>query len=349
MKKIRVALVGGFYGTGKTTTIIQLGKKLSEEGKRVVVITNDKGVINVDGEVIKSLGFEAADITGGCICYYLDRVSEVVENISKNFIPDLIFIEPVAYFLPSKLYEDLRRELGEKLDISPITILVDGLVLLHYNQEGKELSYVESRQIEDAEVVVINKIDSVPQEKIPVIEKMVRDINPRARLMNISAKKGTGLDRLFEVLLYKKHEVVPAVTLTVIKNFVKSLTEIGERGEQYSIKADEILTESKVKNFLRDLLEGIGKKVNDVGGEISHLKSYIGDGGYFIKASLVRLGQEVDFVGDIKVLSSGRIIINAIGRGLPDDFLYGLMVKTLQETAPRYGIDFRLEKNKKNF
>jgi len=139
MEKIRVALMGGFYGTGKTITIIQMGKKLSEEGKRVAVITNERGAINVDGEVIKSLGFEAVDITGGCICFYLNRVSEIVETISKKFIPDIIFIEPVAYFLPSKLYEDLGRELGEKLDVAPITILVDAPQLLQYSREGREL------------------------------------------------------------------------------------------------------------------------------------------------------------------------------------------------------------------
>ncbi|MCP8323306.1 MAG: hypothetical protein L6N96_03915 [Candidatus Methylarchaceae archaeon HK02M2] len=343
MNKIRVALIGGFYATGKTTTIVRLGKKLSEEGKRVAVITNDKGVINVDGEVIKSLGFEAVDITGGCICYYLDRVSEVVKTISKKFIPDIILIEPVAYFLPSKLYEDLGKELSEKLDVAPITILVDGSQLVQYDQEGKELPFIESRQIEDAEVVLINKIDLVPPDKIQIIEKIVQEINPRARLIKMSAKTGTNLDELFDIVLHGKHEVVPAVTMTVIKTFARSVTEIGERGEQYTINAKEILTESKVKNFLRDLLEGIGKKVQDTEAEISHLKAYVSDGVFFIKASLVRLGQEVDFVSNIKGLSSGRIIINAIGRGLPDDFLYGLMVKTLQETAPRYGIVFRLE------
>ena len=55
MYKIRVALIGGFYGSGKTSTIIQIGKKLSDEGKRVAIITNDKGVINVDERIIKSL------------------------------------------------------------------------------------------------------------------------------------------------------------------------------------------------------------------------------------------------------------------------------------------------------
>ncbi|MCP8307047.1 MAG: hypothetical protein H3Z49_08140 [archaeon] len=341
MEKIRVALIGGFYGTGKTTTIIQMGKKLSGEGKRVAVITNDKGVINVDGEVIKSLGFEAEDITGGCICFYLDRVSEVVDTITKKFIPDIMFIEPVAYFLPSKLYEDLGRELGEKLEVAPITILIDGPQLLHYSQHGTELPYIESRQIEDAEVVVINKIDLVPPDKIPFIEKMVREINPRARLMTMSAKTGMGLNELLDVVLHGRHEVFPTVTMTVVKSFARSVTEIGWRGEQYTITSERALSESDVKNFLRDLLRGIGEKVIGAGGEVNHIKAFIGNEGFFLKASLVRLGQEVDFVGDIKSLSSGRIVINAIGRGLPDDFLYNLIIKTLQEVAPRYKVKFK--------
>lgn len=44
MKKVRIASIGGFYGVGKTTTIMEIGKKLSGEGKRVAVVSNLKPV-----------------------------------------------------------------------------------------------------------------------------------------------------------------------------------------------------------------------------------------------------------------------------------------------------------------
>jgi len=84
MKKVRIAIIGGFYGVGKTTTIMEIGRKLSQEGKRVAVVSNDKGAINVDGEMTKRLGFEAEEITGGCVCFYLDHLGYIIDTITER-------------------------------------------------------------------------------------------------------------------------------------------------------------------------------------------------------------------------------------------------------------------------
>ena len=61
-----------------------IGKKLSQEGKRVAVVSNDKGAINVDGEMTKRLGFEAEEITGGCVCFYLDHLGYIIDTITER-------------------------------------------------------------------------------------------------------------------------------------------------------------------------------------------------------------------------------------------------------------------------
>jgi|GEM_PF-5605428 hypothetical protein len=76
------------------------------------------------------------------------------------------------------------------------------------------------------------------------------------------------------------------------------------------------------------------------GGELNHIKAFISNEG-FIKASLVNLYQGVDFFGNVKDLSKGRIVLNVIGRGLPDDLSYSLITKTLQEVAPKYEVGFK--------
>jgi len=243
MEKVRIASIGGFYGVGKTTTIMEMGKRLSGEGKRVAVVSNDRGAINVDGEMTKSLGFEVEEITGGCVCFYLDHLRYIIDTITDRFVPDLLFLEPVAYFLPSKLYDDLERKFGEALDLAPVVILVDAPRLSSYQGHTEKLPFPESRQIEDAEVVVINKIDLVSPDSLPAIRTIVQHINPRARLIMMSAKMGSGLDELSNIVLQGRHESIPLATMTVFKTFARSVTEIGERGERYAIEVEPFIPE----------------------------------------------------------------------------------------------------------
>ena len=326
---------------GKTTTIMELGKKLSGEGKRVAVVSNDKGAINVDGEVTKRLGFEAEEITGGCVCFYLDHLGYIIDTITERFVPDLLLLEPVAYFLPSKLYDDLDRKFGETLDLAPVIILVDAPRLLSYQGHTDKLPFPESRQIEDAEVVVINKMDLVSPDEFPAIRAIIQHINPRARLLMMSAKTGTGLDELSGIVLQGRHEVVPVATMTVFKTFARSVAEIGERGEQYGIEVEHTLGESELKDFLRHLLMGIAEKVLAMEGEINHIKAFISDESFFLKASLVSLEQGVDFTGDIESLNGGRMVVQAIASKLPDDLLYNMIIGTIQQVAPTYGVKFK--------
>ena len=326
---------------GKTTTIMEIGKKLSGEGKRVAVVSNDKGAINVDGEMTKSLGFEVEEITGGCVCFYLDHLGYIIDTITDRFVPDLLFLEPVAYFLPSKLYDDLERKFGETLDLAPVVILVDAPRLSSYQGHIEKLPFPESRQIEDAEVVVINKTDLVSPDSLPSIRAVIQHINPRARLIMMSAKTGTGLDELSSVILQGRHESIPLATMTVFKTFARSVTEIGERGERYAIEVERSLDEPDVKDFLRHLLTGIAEKVVGMEGEINHIKAFISDESFFLKASLVSLDQGVDFIGDIKSLGGGRMVVQAIASKLPEDLLYNMINGTIQEVAPRYGVRFK--------
>ncbi|GAF70436.1 unnamed protein product, partial [marine sediment metagenome] len=183
--------------------------------------------------------------------------------------------------------------------------------------------------------------DLVAPDKLPAIRTIIQHINPRARLIMMSAKTGMGLDELSSIVLQGRHEFLPVVTMTVFKTFARSVTEIGERGERYAIEVERPLSESEVKNFLRHLLLGIAEKVRGMEGEINHIKAFISDESFFLKASLVSLDQEVDFVGDINSLSSGRIVVHVIASKLPEDILYNMIIRTIEQVAPRYGVKFK--------
>ena len=68
MSKARYLMLGGFLGAGKTTAVAKLAERLTAQGHRVGLITNDQGKELVDTAMLRSRGFATEEIPGGCFC-----------------------------------------------------------------------------------------------------------------------------------------------------------------------------------------------------------------------------------------------------------------------------------------
>src|ERR1044071_4676087 len=66
--KARYIMIGGFLGSGKTPSVARLAQRLTDQGRRVGLITNDQGSGLVDTAMLRSRGFATEEIPGGCFC-----------------------------------------------------------------------------------------------------------------------------------------------------------------------------------------------------------------------------------------------------------------------------------------
>jgi len=130
--KRRIAGIGGFLGSGKTTLIIELGKKLASEGKKVAIITNDQGENLVDTNLVRDYGFAVTEIVGGCICCrfpdFITHIHEMVHDAN----PYVILAEPVGSCtdLLATVYAPLRKYYEGEFNLAPFTVLIDASTLL---------------------------------------------------------------------------------------------------------------------------------------------------------------------------------------------------------------------------
>lgn len=93
---IRLGIIGGFLGAGKTTLILNLAKKYREQGLKIGIVTNDQGSELVDTEFLRSEGFSVVEVEGGCFCCNFDLFTEKIEGLAEANIPDIILAEPVG-------------------------------------------------------------------------------------------------------------------------------------------------------------------------------------------------------------------------------------------------------------
>ena len=95
-------------------------------------------------------------------------------------------IEPTGIAFPHVIKDEIElMNLGEQVKIAPLVTLIDGSRFKHLMKEVKEFAM---RQIIDAEILVINKVDLIEPIRLPIIEASVQQLNPKARVVLLSGR-----------------------------------------------------------------------------------------------------------------------------------------------------------------
>ena len=94
--KARYIMIGGFLGAGKTTAVGKLAARLTKQGLRVGLITNDQGRNLVDTAMLRSQGFATEEIPGGCFCCRFNSLVEAAHRLTEQSRPQVFIAEPVG-------------------------------------------------------------------------------------------------------------------------------------------------------------------------------------------------------------------------------------------------------------
>ena len=205
----RYIMIGGFLGAGKTTAVARLARHLTDQGKRVGLICNDQSSGLVDTTLLRSKGFSVEEITGGCFCCRFNSLLEAAENLTQASRPDLFLAEPVGSCtdLVATVSYPLRRIYGDRFSVAPLSVMIDPtraariLGLAEGRSFSDKVTYVYRKQLEEADLIVVNKCDAHPPA---FLERLVSEISktfPRAQALICSAKDGTGVDAWFEAVV----------------------------------------------------------------------------------------------------------------------------------------------------
>ena len=120
-------MIGGFLGSGKTTAVGRLAKRLSDQGLRVGLITNDQGRNLVDTAMLRAQGFPTEEIPGGCFCCRFNSLVEAAGKLTASNKPEVFIAEPVGSCtdLVATVTYPLRRLYGQNFTVAPVSVLVD--------------------------------------------------------------------------------------------------------------------------------------------------------------------------------------------------------------------------------
>ena len=209
---VPITLLTGYLGAGKTTLINHI--LTNQEGYKVAVIVNDIGEINIDAELIQKGGVVKEEnnnlvpLSNGCICCTLnvDLMKQIVELIKSGKF-DYILIEASGICEPLPIAQSIYalQEQAKSYGIPPICRL-DNLVtvvdaarlvyefgagdsLVKENIGEEDIENLLIQQIEFCNTIVINKVDCVSKEELENVKRVVRALQPSAKIIETNYAK----------------------------------------------------------------------------------------------------------------------------------------------------------------
>jgi len=314
---MKIILLSGFLGSGKTTSVIRIGKYLKNKGYSVAVLVNDIGDVGVDGQVISENGLESKEMPRGCICCTLKYALEAnISLVQTQYNPDVLLIEPTGVAFPHRIKEQIEKmDFGPEVSIGPILSILDGSKFDVIMKHSKD-SVV--KQTKDADIILLNKRDLIETEKLPGIAAAIKEMNPNARLFLLSLKEEDGLFlKLMDMLEAELQDIVPYLRVQENKELQSceaistASCEVDEDedfdhfnvssyAESYDI--DNSLDQETATSLALDVMHSIKRGVARLNPEfLGHLKMFLQTETVSLRVSITSFRDEPE----IELINSG--------------------------------------------
>ena len=283
MDKTKIDIISGFLGCGKTTFI----KKIIEEASdfsNTVIIENEFGEVNIDGNLLRRHGVNVKEITAGCICCSVSGdFDKSIREIKDKFQPERIIIEPSGI---GKL-SDISSICMSYPDLFEINKMITILDITKYFMYLNNFGEFYSDQIEHSNTILFSRLNMKDKMGIDLsaIKDSIKELNHHVHIIDKEWNEFSSLDLLESKLDGPKDHKTSGCHGHILDAFSDSSCGCGHNHEDHdhhhgtcshshdhdscghdhthkhssdefsniSIKVTEAMTEEKLENLLKTL------------------------------------------------------------------------------------------------
>ncbi|MDE2397244.1 MAG: GTP-binding protein [Burkholderiales bacterium] len=179
-------LVGGYLGAGKTTLVNHLLRHAG--GRRIAVLVNDFGKVEIDAALIESRAETVISLAGGCLCCSFgdDLVGTLNGLAAGDPRPDALLIELSGVALPGSVARTVRLAPG--VEVAGILVLADAAEIRRQAADPYVGDTVR-QQLAEADWVLANKPDLAGDAAQRELPGWLATVAPRARVLVCAAEQ----------------------------------------------------------------------------------------------------------------------------------------------------------------
>jgi G3E family GTPase len=179
-------LLTGFLGAGKTTTLNRVLTR--QHHRRIGVIVNELGRIDIDTKLIKARAGDVMELAGGCVCHEVRVQSELwaaIDEVVKRSRAELVLLETTGIAEPWSIIDGLEAlPAGQApAHAAGVICVVDaeaGAAQLDRHEEARA-------QVEAADRVLLTKLDLAAPEAVVALHRALAQRNPAAERASFPA------------------------------------------------------------------------------------------------------------------------------------------------------------------
>lgn len=364
--KVRLFVVGGFLGSGKTTALTALADRFTRQGFRVAMITNDQTDGLVDSEIVRTRGIHYREISGACFCTRFRDFLQTADTLFQEIRPHVILAEPVgsAADLIATVIKPLHMYARERYAVMPLTVLVDPTRLEEMFAElsGMEsnplwpddIRYLYERQIREADYLLLTKADVVSerdmQRAVHFLRWQYETFNPQLRIHPFSAVTRQGMEEWLKGLEeYGDHRDPESPSFDRDRH-ARAESALGWLNLEAALTVPN-RTGTEIDAIA--LVQGFLQRLNDriQSAPVGHLKVFLETPSLAIKANIVdwRLGydlEQIDLTDDRSTQQNeNRVLINLRALRDPSE-LVRHSIEALREAASIQQAEIQVVKEK---
>jgi G3E family GTPase len=159
---IPLTVIGGYLGAGKTTLINAL--LAGDHGRRLAVLVNDFGAINIDARLIAAHDGDTLSLSNGCVCCTIaDALGDALDKVlAMDPLPDQIIVEASGVANPAKIA--MYGQGWPGLELDGVVVLVDGENIRALAAD-KFVANTIQLQLAGADLLLLNKTDLLTNDE----------------------------------------------------------------------------------------------------------------------------------------------------------------------------------------
>lgn len=350
MLRPRYIMLGGFLGAGKTTAMMAFAQLLRQRGFKVGAITNDQSVGLVDTQMLQAAGHQTEEIAGGCFCCKFNSLVEAAERLTVETQPDMLIAEPVGSCtdLRATVSEPLRQIYGDRVLVAPLSVVIDpiraqGIFGLRPGKQfTPKVNYIYEKQLEEADVIVMNKIDLINEDQRRELRAAIEQRWPEKLVFEVCVRSGDGVREWLDHILQNEMKSIPSMDVDY-DEYAEGEALLGWLNVAGTLQGDEFdgnrWLVHAAKLLHRNLLESLGEI------EIAHLKMTIipQPGNDLGVINLVRSSGQAELAYQLtEPLELGELTLNLRAEADPEQ-MQEVVRKSLVEACESQEVEWNVE------
>ena len=179
---IKINVISGFLGAGKTTLIRKLLTG-SLKNEKVVLLENEYGEIGVDGAFMKDVGITVTELNAGCICCTLaGDFQGAIDQLIDTYHPTRILVEPTGVGKLSEILSAIEKAKQRHPDMvvgGSATVVDAGKCRIYAKNFGE--FFID--QVKSASTVIFSRTQLLSSDRVEKSMALIKELHPEARII----------------------------------------------------------------------------------------------------------------------------------------------------------------------